>query len=108
MILYWKLADQLEVAERGIDKSYAVFLQLLSPDGRLVAQDDGLPMDGQAPIHTWMAGETIADPHTVTVPERLGPGDYSLIAGLYDPRTMERLRLADGEDYVRLEKLTAD
>ena len=65
-------------------RPYKVFLHLLAPDGRLVAQRDGELGGGSRPTAGWGAGEPIVDNHGLLLPGDLPPGDYELRLGLYD------------------------
>ncbi len=47
-------------------------------------------MQGDYPTTLWAPGEIIVDTHPID-PTTLPPGDYYLLAGLYDPATGERL-----------------
>ncbi|MCL4458608.1 MAG: glycosyltransferase family 39 protein [Chloroflexi bacterium] len=101
------LAKHLKVtlqwrALREMDIGYTVFLQLLDAQGVLVAQDDGLPQGGARPTTGWVEGEIVADTHELVNADWLAPGKYTLIAGMYDSSTSERLRTADGHDYILL------
>jgi hypothetical protein len=81
---------------------YNLFLQLLDADGRLVAQHDSPPNGGYSPTSTWQPHQPITTRHALTLPLDLQPGDYRLIAGLYNPVTTERLSVAEGGDFVEL------
>lgn len=81
-------------------QDYTVFLQLLGPGG-VVAQVDSPPQAGFAPTSGWQAGERVADRHLLYLPATLPPGDYALIAGMYDA-TGARLSLVAGGDFVSL------
>lgn len=82
--------------------SYTVFVQLLDADGRVIAQSDALPANGTRPSTGWRVGEFIADAHTLAWNELAAPGEATLIAGLYDAATGNRVRLADGSDFAVL------
>ena len=86
--------------------NYNLFLQLLNRDGALVAQHDSPPGGGYHPATTWPAAETITSRHALPLPTDLPPGDYRLIAGLYDPTTGQRLPVNDGADFVELGNVT--
>ncbi|MBL8056778.1 MAG: hypothetical protein JNK29_08775 [Anaerolineales bacterium] len=86
--LYWRAAARLTTA-------YTVFVHLLGPDGGIAAQVDEAPAQGARPTTGWLPPEVIADVHTLTLPAELPPGDYSLTAGLYDPRSGARLTVRD-------------
>lgn len=76
-----------------IPHSYTVFTHLLSPEGKLVAQDDGLPQEGKAPTTCWMPGEILMDAHSLQIPTDAEPGTYTLNAGLYRYENDSRLPL---------------
>ncbi len=88
--LYWQ-------GMAPMDASYTVFLQLLGADGRLYGQRDSLPGGGQLPTTGWAPGEVIADRYELPVAQDAPPGEYRLIAGMYDAATGRRLPVA-GED----------
>jgi len=63
---------------------YKVFLQLLNSEGALVAQRDSEPAGGSSRTTSWRPGATIFDNHGLFIPPDIPPGEYQLIAGLYD------------------------
>ena len=85
--------------------SYHVFLHLLDPTGRLIAQSDGIPANWTRPTTGWLPGEYIADSRALTIPPDAPAGDYTLSAGLYVPGG-ERLAAADDTDAVTLTTIT--
>jgi hypothetical protein len=93
--------DALHVALRWragepVPLDYAVFLHMLSASGELRAQ-----RDQQYPTSVWPVGQPTLDLFTMYLPEDLAPGDYSLVLGLYDPRTGQRLKV-DEQDKLAL------
>ena len=75
---------------------YSVFVHLLGPDGKLVTQQDNPPLHGTYPTFLWKADERLDDPYELALPPDAPPGAYTLVAGMYDWRTGERLAaLAD-------------
>lgn len=88
-------------AESETDSSYRVFVHLVDPEGRLVAQCDGVPSEWSRPTTSWLPGEYITDVHRLTVPVDVIAGDYHLRAGLYGPDGA-RLVTATGGDAVSL------
>jgi hypothetical protein len=87
--------------------NYTMFVQLVSADGRVLAQSDAEPAAGSRPTTGWRAGEIIVDPHTVAFHAEAGPGQARLIAGLYDAATGERVQWGDGSDFtVLVEEVT--
>ena len=81
-------------AEKADLANYTVFIQLISPDGTLAAQRDGVPVGGFRPTSTWTLGETIQDHQGLLLPPDLPAGRYELWAGLYDGTTGDRLPVA--------------
>jgi hypothetical protein len=100
-----KTADSLELtvywqARRGMDTSYKFFVHLIDPaTGDIVAQDDAVPRHWTYPTTEWRPDEVVKD--TISLPLDVGPGQYHLTVGFYDPETGERLPAyaADGERY---------
>jgi uncharacterized membrane protein len=90
--LYWR-------TDRRQEASPSVFLHLAGPEGRPAAQSDGVPDDGRRPAPSWLPGEVVADRHRIDA--TLAPGEYRLLAGLYDPLTGRRLVGSSG-DHVDL------
>jgi hypothetical protein len=96
--IYWQATGQTQ-------NDYTVFVQVLDPSGKLVAQNDSQPLSGAEPTSVWDSGEIIADTHTLALPAGLAPGRYRVIAGMYLLSTGKRLTLATGEDYVPLQDI---
>ncbi len=86
--LYWQASDR-------VARSYTVFVQLFGPDGKMHAQDDGLPQGGAMLTNTWRPGETVLDDHILQVPADAPPGRYIVLLGLYDRDTVQRLPAID-------------
>lgn len=84
VVLYWQSTEP-------VTDDLSVFLHLLDSTGELIWQDDGAAAHGARPTWSWEAGEVIADPHTLTLPQDLPEGEYRLVTGLYDWHTGERL-----------------
>ncbi len=94
--LYWQALKE----SSGID--YTMFVQLLSPDDRVIAQHDGMPATGRWPTGTWVQGQTIEDRHALTFGDNTFTGEARVIAGLYDASTLIRVLTTDGADHVEL------
>ena len=86
-------------------EDYTVFVQMLSPEGRLVAQSDSQPVAGGFPTSFWEPGEKIVDRHELKVDKSLPSGRYSVIAGMYLLASGKRLPVEGGGDYVPLTKI---
>lgn len=83
------------------------FVQLLTPDGRLAAGQDGAPGAGYAASMSWPPGLSVVDRRGLLLPADLPAGEYDVIAGLYDETTGQRLPVTDADgvsqgDFVRL------
>ncbi len=82
--LYWQ-------TDAPLTTRYKVFAQLLAADNSLLAQSDSFPAAGERPATGWLPGEIIADPHRLNFAFDPSPGQYRLIAGLYNPLNGQRL-----------------
>jgi len=83
------------LAERSMELPLTVFLHALDEGGAVVAQVDREPLAGARPTTSWLPREVLLDPLALALPADLAPGRYRLVAGLYDPRTLERLPAHD-------------
>jgi hypothetical protein len=88
-------------AEAETATDYRVFLHLMSPEGRLVTQSDGVPADWQRPTTGWLPGEIVLDKRTLVLPDHVAPGVYTLVVGMYELHGA-RLTTPDGVDHVPL------
>ena len=99
LTLFW-------MAHQPITQAYTVFIHVLAPDGFDLLDADGPPVNDRRPTDGWKAGETIIDPHAISLPADFPPGDYTLEIGLYVRATKTRLALATSSaqsaDAVRL------
>ncbi|MEW5959847.1 MAG: glycosyltransferase family 39 protein [Chloroflexota bacterium] len=78
-------------AKRSVETDYTVFIQAWNIDAnQYTAGFDGPPVLGDYPTSLWAPGEIIVDSHPLNL-SVLPPGDYRLLAGLYNPATGERL-----------------
>lgn len=67
-------------ATRPIGTRYVVFVHVIGPGGRLVAQTDEEPF---TPTTQWAPGIEMVDPHMVNIPTDLPAGWYQLRTGMY-------------------------
>ncbi|NPV09028.1 MAG: hypothetical protein HPY83_13825 [Anaerolineae bacterium] len=81
---------------------YALFIQALDGRSNIVGQRDTLPVSGHLPVSRWAPGVTVVDRQAVPVLLGTPPGNYTVVAGLYDVVTGARLRLPDGSDHLVL------
>jgi hypothetical protein len=77
LTLYWQALAEMDVP-------YTVFVHLLDAEERVVAGQDAPPRAGARPTTGWVPGEYISDPHELTVPAELSPGQYVVEVGMYD------------------------
>jgi hypothetical protein len=94
-------------AETETTISYRVFLHLVGPDGKLVAQSDGEPANWTRPTTGWLPGEVVLDERVLAVPAEAEPGKYVLQAGMYTPEN-GRLATPGGADAVHLATVVID
>ncbi len=86
-------------------RPYSVFVHLLDAAGEIRGYGDSEPGNGAYPTPGWLAGEYLADAHTVNVQADAAAGAYRIAVGFYDPGTGERLALPDGADRFVLEQV---
>jgi 4-amino-4-deoxy-L-arabinose transferase-like glycosyltransferase len=87
----------------SVDRDYTVFNHLLDSEGRIRAQQDGMPQEGRYPTAMWDPGEIVLDTHSIRLPSDLEPGPYTLRIGLYEPETGGRLPLVnEAQDFVEV------
>jgi hypothetical protein len=84
--LYWR-------ALAPMTTDYKVFVHLLDQNGGIVAQSDVGPADWTRPTTGWVAGEIVADSHTLPPTPARVPGTYDIAVGMYSPETMTRLEM---------------
>jgi len=84
LTLYWRVDAPLPV-------DYTTFVHIRDQAGDIVAQKDQPPLDGAYPTSLWEAGEIIADEIILPLPDELPPGGYSVVIGMYDFQTGNRL-----------------
>ncbi len=102
--LQWSLSPGQEAAQTGQVRDPSVFVHLLDASGEKRAQWDGPPRDafGPLPAGSWPAGPPIVGTYPLPLPADLPPGDYRVVAGLWDWQAGQRLpaqgssTLADG------------
>jgi len=103
LTLFWQ-------ANEKIGASYKVSVQMLSPDQRIIVQDDSIPVHWTYPTTAWLPEEIIADEHVLTITSETQPGSYTLIVVLYDEHNAQRLGVKQAgkiRDYASLTVLRA-
>lgn len=101
--LYWHNEDKLTT-------SYTVFMQLLDQHGVLAWGWDNPPCRRTCPTESWQPGEYIRDEYTVPLGALTASTTYTVVTGMYDPASGQRLPLqaANGDvlgDYMELTTL---
>ena len=99
--LYWQV-------DKPISEDYTVFTQLLDSSGTLVAGVDSQPLGGYFPTSQWPENEIITDVVSLSLPDDLPAGQYTLITGMYLLETLERLPIETGGDFVTLTTIEID
>jgi 4-amino-4-deoxy-L-arabinose transferase-like glycosyltransferase len=93
LVLYWQPTET--TGER-----LTVFVHLVDEQGVIVGQSDGEPAAGSRPTSSWLPEEFIVDPHSVRVQDDALLGPATLLVGLYDPATGERVSWIDAEGQI--------
>ena len=86
--LYWRALGETRT-------SYTVFIHVVGPDGVIRGQWDSIPSAGTLPTTGWIKGEVITDRYMVPMAKDAPPWEYTILVGMYDPRTGERLKVKD-------------
>ncbi|MCA9930969.1 MAG: glycosyltransferase family 39 protein [Anaerolineales bacterium] len=96
LTLYW------ESLATGVEMSYTVFVHLVDENGRILAQHDAQPVNGQRPTSGWVEGEFITDDHVLAFHSTDFTGEAYLVVGMYDAGDGTRLLSDDGTDAAQL------
>jgi len=88
-------------------KATIVFIQVLaeSDPTQNVSQSDRLLIDMQNPHQSpLLPGQTMSQGYALYLPADISAGQYMIIVGLYDAKTLQRLKRADGspDDFLYL------
>ncbi|MGQ9502538.1 MAG: hypothetical protein ACUVSB_10825, partial [Anaerolineae bacterium] len=88
LTLYWRALAETRT-------SYTVFVHVVGPDGVIRGQWDSIPGAGTLPTTGWIKGEVVIDRYMVPMAQDAPPWEYTILVGMYDPRTGERLKVKD-------------
>jgi hypothetical protein len=93
-VLYWQPLGKL-------DQYYNVFVHLEVEGEQIWGQSDEAPACGAEPTKKWRPGGVVIDGHTLRVDPNTPPGEYWLLAGLYNPMSGERVSVTgrDANDW---------
>lgn len=80
IVLYWR-------AQRAMDRDYKIFIHALDASGRIIAQVDREPQNGNYPTSIWDAGEQVRDEYALPMLTK----NLRLELGWYHADTGERL-----------------
>ena len=95
--LYWEA-----IGDAPVPVSYKVFVHLLDPENKVVAQHDSSPAYGRWPTTSWVKGQAVVDEHSLSFRDYRYSGQVLVEVGLYDTQTLQRLATGGGEDRVVL------
>lgn len=95
LTLYWRTTARM-------DTPYTVFTHLLDPGGRLIAQHDSPPANGQRPTTGWLPSEYVTDDHVLRWVDSAYRGKAIIEVGLYDAASGQRLLTPDGDSRLLL------
>lgn len=96
--------------DRPVETELTVFTQLLGPDDRVWGQYDNQPGGGWYPFSLWPVNRPASESYAFQLQPDAPPGEYRLIAGMYDAMSGERVSIVDGpgqgQDFVTLAVVT--
>lgn len=84
LTLFWQSLGPTEA-------SYKVFTHLLNREGDIVAQHDAEPCSWSCPTTGWLSEGIIFDEHPLAIGSNVQPSEYTLVIGMYDEATGERM-----------------
>ncbi len=92
LTLFWQSLGHTEVP-------YKVFAHLLNREGDIVAQHDAQPCSWSCPTTGWVSEGIIFDEHPIALGSDVQPGKYTLVIGMYNEASGERMPVynAQGE-----------
>lgn len=102
--------DRLRIALRWealqmLSEDYTVFVHLMRAGDQIWGQNDHVPNGGAAPTPTWTAGQVVMDVFDLQISPDAPEDSYDLVVGLYESKTVTRLGLPSGVDFVVLGKV---
>lgn len=83
--------------EQETDRPLKIFVHALDAGGQLVTQWDGLSVDPES----LRPGDRLIQLHRLRLPELASP---TIVAGVYDGQSLERLTLPGGQDHIVIQK----
>jgi hypothetical protein len=104
LFLFWEVLAP-------VPQNLTQFVHVRNGANDTVAQIDSQPIGGTYPTTQWRPGETVVDVLDIPIPADIPPGEYKILAGLYDWKTLERLVVVDdesGENAVLVDTIRFD
>jgi hypothetical protein len=94
-------------AEDPVDDPVTVFAHLMC-EGRLLAQRDAIPGNGEFPAPNWQPGEVISDQFALQLPAELPVGECQIQVGIYNPDSGRRYSPVglEGAPHVVIERFS--
>jgi hypothetical protein len=95
-------------ARQPIPQAYTTFVHLGGADGNIWGQVDRIPHPGSSelPTNQWDMGEWIVDRFHLALKPNTPAGNYTLLVGVYDSQTVERLPVVGGANNQTVVELT--
>lgn len=95
--------DLFWTTSKEVSTSYTVFVQIVgafnpATNSALWGQHDGQPVYSTFPITDWPIGLIVRDSHEILFDAGAQSGEYTIIVGMYDPATGQRLALPGSAD----------
>jgi len=94
-------------ATKPIPQLYTTIVHVVDDTGQIWGQVDRQPGDGRWPTTGWEKGEWIIDSFELSVKPDTPPGTYSVLVGVYDSQTFERLPVQAGVDNATVIEITS-
>jgi len=79
--------DTIWLLTQPISSPLKIFIHITAPDGKIVAQWDGLDVN----VNTLDSGDNFVQRHRLKLPDDLAPGPYRISLGVYRPADGTRL-----------------
>jgi hypothetical protein len=96
-------------ARRSMAQSFTTFAHVVDEAGQIWGQADRIPQVGETPVPTneWDKGEWLIDTFRLSLKPDMPSGSYTLLAGVYDSQTLERLPIIAGTEGQTVVEVTS-
>ena len=91
--------DLVWSANSPLSPTASVFVHVIGPQGT-IAQYDAFPGDGDWPVNWWRPGLLLHDRRTIPLPVPFNPSRHTILIGVYDIVTGERLPVTDASGQI--------